>query len=295
MISKTSIICYGEVLWDMLPSGRKPGGAPMNVAFHVQQLGTSSQMISRVGNDNLGQELMTFFDEKGIDTKLVQQDNDFPTSTVEVTLDRNGTPTYEIVENVAWDNIQISQGLLNEVTETDAIIFGSLACRTPQSQQTLFELLEAVTLRIFDINLRPPFYSKGLLEQLLYYADIVKVNEEELEIVAEYIGSFDDEIEKITAVKDKYNIDIIIVTKGTAGVICIDNNEVLIHPIFPVKVKDTVGSGDAFLAGFVHQFLREENTEACLELASAMGAIVSTKAGATPTINKNEIKEIIYA
>lgn len=273
---------------------KKTGGAPMNVAFHVQQLGTSSRMISRVGNDNLGQELMTFLDEKGIDTKLVQQDNDFPTSTVEVTLDRTGTPTYEIDENVAWDNIQILQGLLNEVTKTDALIFGSLACRTLQSQQTLFKLLEAVSLRIFDINLRPPFYSKELLERLLYYVDILKVNEEELEILAGWIGNFDDEIEKITAVKDEYNIDVIIVTKRTAEVICIDNNEIFIHPIFPIKVRDTFGSGNAFLAGFLHQFLRGKNTEACLELASVMGAIVSTKVGATPTINKNEIKEIIY-
>lgn len=293
-MSKTNIICYGEVLWDMLPSGKKPGGAPMNVAFHVQQLGTLSRVISRIGNDALGRELMNFLNSKGVDTKLVQQDDDLPTSTVEVILDKNGTPTYKIVENVAWDNIQISQELISEVTETDAVIFGSLACRTAQSQQTLFELLEAVTLRIFDINLRPPFYSKVVLERLLSYADIVKMNEEELDIVANWIDDFDTEIEKIKEVKDKYDIDVIIVTKGKEGVICIDNNKIFTHPIFPIMVKDTVGSGDAFLAGFVHQFLRGKNTEECLELASVMGAIVSTKVGATPTITKNEIEEVIY-
>ena len=293
-MSNTNIICYGEVLWDMLPSGKKPGGAPMNVAFHVQQLGTSSRMISRVGKDTLGNALIDFLNKKGIDTQLVQQDDTLPTSTVEVTLDENGTPTYEIIENVAWDNIQILHDLLNEVTETDAVIFGSLACRTARSRQTLFELLEKVTLRIFDINLRPPFYSKALLERLLNYADIVKVNEEELDIVAEWIGNFDDEIEKIKAVKNKYNIDVIIVTKGQAGVICIDNNEVFTHPIFPIIVVDTVGSGDAFLAGFVHQFLKGATTDKCLELASMMGAYVATKSGATPTLDLRELEELQY-
>ena len=113
-MSKANIICYGEVLWDMLPSGKKPGGAPMNVAFHVQQLGTPSRMISRIGNDDLGSELIQFLNEKGIDTQLVQQDEALPTSTVEVTLDAKGTPSYEIIENVAWDNIQLTQKIQNE-------------------------------------------------------------------------------------------------------------------------------------------------------------------------------------
>lgn len=291
-MSKKNIICFGEVLWDMLPSGKKPGGAPMNVAYHVQQLGNSSRMISRIGNDDLGRELIEFLNKKGIDTNWVQQDDNLPTSTVEVSLDKDGTPTYEIVENVAWDNIQILPGLLNEATETNAVIFGSLACRTAQSQHTLIELLKIATLRIFDINLRPPFYSKSLLEQLLIYADIVKVNEEELEIVAKWIGDFPNEIEKISAVKDRYNLDVIIVTRGKTGAICIDNNEVFIHPIFPVIVADTVGSGDAFLAGFVHQFLKGKSTDECLELASAMGAFVATKSGATPTLDIKELKKI---
>ena len=293
-MSKANIICYGEVLWDMLPSGKKPGGAPMNVAFHVQQLGTPSRMISRIGNDDLGSELIQFLNEKGIDTQLVQQDEALPTSTVEVTLDAKGTPSYEIIENVAWDNIQLTQKLQNEITETDAVIFGSLACRTAQSQQTLFDLLEATTLRIFDINLRPPFYSKALLERLLNYADIVKVNEEELDIVAEWLGSFDNEMDKIEAIKNEYNIDVIIITKGKDGVICIDNNEVFTHPIYPVDVADTVGSGDAFLAGFVHYFLKGELTPNCLKLASIMGALVASKSGATPTIKTEEIEELMY-
>ena len=291
-----NIICYGEVLWDMLPSGKKPGGAPMNVAFHVQQLGTSSRLISRVGNDDLGSELIQFLYKKGIDTQLVQQDNALPTSTVEVTLDRNGTPTYEIFENVAWDNIQLMPKLLNKITESDAVIFGSLACRTLRSRQSLFELLEESNLRIFDINLRPPFYSKTLLERLLNYANIVKVNEEELDIAADWLGGdeFEGEMDKIKAIKNQYNIDIIIITKGKDGVICIDNNEVFTHPIYCVDVADTVGSGDAFLAGFVHAFLNGKSTPNCLELASIMGALVASKMGATPTIRMEEVEKLMY-
>ncbi len=293
MSSKKNILSYGEVIWDRLPSEKKPGGAPMNVAFHVQQLGTSSRIISRIGNDAQGQELMTFFHKKNMNTSLLQQDNDLPTGSVEVTLDINGTPRYEIMKNVAWDNIQLTPRLKEEAIKTDALIFGSLACRTSQSQQTLFELLDTVKLRIFDINLRPPFYSKELLEQLLHYADIAKVNEEELEIVAEWIGNFENEIKNITAVKNRYNINLIIVTKGTAGVTCIANNGLFNYPIYPIKVKDTVGSGDAFLAGFIHQYLNGENIKSCLELAVAMGAIVSSKVGATPTIYKSDLEEII--
>lgn len=291
-MSKRKIICYGEVLWDILPSGKTPGGAPMNVAFHLQQLGSSSRVISRVGNDTLGNELIQFLNKKGIDTKMIQLDTSLPTGTVNVKLDKDGTPAYKIVEDVAWDNIQISQEWFNKVKETDAVIFGSLACRTAQSQLSLFKLLEVVTLRIFDINLRPPFYSKTLLEKLLHQADIVKMNEEELEIVVKWIGDFDDEIKKIKAVKEKYHIDIILVTKGKAGVICMDNDTVFRHPIFPIVVADTVGSGDAFLAGFVHQFLQGKGTEECLELASAMGAFVATKSGATPILNIEELKKI---
>ena len=244
----------------------------------------------------MGSELIQFLNEKGIDTQLVQQDDALPTSTVEVTLDRNGTPTYEIVENVAWDNIRLMPKLLNKITEIDAVIFGSLACRTVRSRQSLFELLEATTLRIFDINLRPPFYSKTLLERLLNYADIVKVNEEELDIAADWLGGnkFEDEMDKIEAIKNHYNIDIIIITKGKDGVICIYNNELFTHPIYPVDVVDTVGSGDAFLAGFVHAFLNGKSTPNCLELASIMGALVASKTGATPTIRMEEVEKLMY-
>ena len=294
-MSKANIICYGEILWDMLPEdfgGKQPGGAPMNVAFHVQQLGTSSRMISRIGNDDLGKELLQFLKDKGIDTQLMQHDEILNTSTVEVELDANGTPSYEIIENVAWDNIHTSKELLDEVKANDAVVFGSLACRGERSRDTLFKLLEVATLRIFDINLRPPFYSKHLLERLLNYADIVKVNEEELAIVAAWVGIFKDTISTIQAVKDKYKIDVIIVTKGRDGVICIDNNQIFTHPIFPIEVSDTVGSGDAFLAGFIHHFLNGEPTLNCLKLASIMGAYVATKSGATPTLILEELEEI---
>jgi len=175
------IVCFGEVLWDFLPSGKVAGGAPMNVACHATQLGISTQMVSKIGRDELGEILIEFLNKKGVDTKLVQIDDTFSTGTVNVSLDANDSPVYEIVTPVAWDYINVD--LLNKsaVKNADAFVFGSLSARNETSRNTLLELLDLARLKVFDVNLRSPFYNETLIMQLLNLADIVKMNDEELE------------------------------------------------------------------------------------------------------------------
>ena len=159
------IVCFGEVLWDLLPSGKVAGGAPMNVAYHANQLGIITQMISKIGQDELGKHLIDFLDKKGVDTSLVQTDHNSPTGTVNVTLNSSSSPSYEIVSPVAWDYIHTSKANKTAVKTADAFVFGSLSARNEASRNALLELLNIAKLKVFDVNLRKPHYSKPLLKQ----------------------------------------------------------------------------------------------------------------------------------
>ncbi len=290
-----TLICFGEVLWDLLPSGKIAGGAPMNVAFHANQLGLRSQMISRIGDDELGRELLAFLDKKGVSTHLVQADHTFPTGTVNVVLDEKGSPSYDIVQPAAWDFIHPDNEMTDTVKEADALVFGSLACRNDRTKRTLLELLEAATLRVLDVNLRPPFFSKSLLEELLAHADIVKMNDEELALLAGYWSDLDGELEQMAFLKEKFKLESVIVTKGSRGASCLDDAGHCEQPGFQVMVQDTIGSGDAFLAAFLGKMLAGENTAGCLLFACAVGALAATKAGGTPAIQAAEINGILQS
>ena len=289
----STLVCFGEVLWDVLPSGKIAGGAPMNVAFQASNLGLSARMISRIGADDLGTELLGFLNAKGVSTQYVQTDPRLPTGAVHVTLNSNGAPAYEIVQPVAWDNILPDAELHDLVMEADAFVFGSLACRTERSKKTLLELLEVATLRVFDTNLRSPFYSYELLDELLLKADIVKLNDEELSIIASWNGVQGEESTLLHFLKEKYRLDMLILTKGDKGAACLDEADFYTHPGFKVQVKDTIGSGDAFLAAFLSKMLGGAGSRECLEFACALGALVATKEGGTPDINKLEIQQCI--
>ena len=193
---KSNIVCFGEILWDLLPTGKVAGGAPMNVAFHANQLGIAAQMISKVGKDDLGKDLIDLLNQKGVDTSLVQTDDTYPTGTVKVTLDAKGSPSYEIVAPVAWDFIHANTANKTAVQTADAFVFGSLAARNETTRNTLLELLKLAKLKVFDVNLRSPFYTKPLLTQLLHQADIVKMNDEELEIIGGWLDINDTEAER---------------------------------------------------------------------------------------------------
>lgn len=292
-MSNPSIICFGEVLWDVLPHGRKAGGAPMNVAFHANQLGLDCKMISKVGDDDLGKELKKFLEDKGVSVELVQTDSTFPTGIVNVIINQGGVPNYEIVSPVAWDYITSEDKAKDYIKNADALIFGTLACRTERNKRTLLEYIELAHLRLLDVNLRFPFYSKHLVEELLIKADIVKMNDDELDIIAGWYGVEGDEKEKLTFIKSQYEPDILILTKGKHGAICLDESSYLVQKGFEVKVEDTIGSGDAFLAAFLSKYLLGKNTQECLEFSGAVGALVATKSGGTPEITPDEIKTLI--
>jgi len=284
------VICFGEVLWDLLPSGKMAGGAPMNVAYQTNNLGMQSRMISRVGADELGQALLSFLQEKGVSTDLVQTDATYPTGVVNVQLDEKGIPSYEIVLPAAWDYIELTTEMLETVSQANALVFGSLSCRSEQSKQTLLALIEKAPLRVFDVNLRQPFYSRDLLETLLPKANLVKVNDIELAILAEWYGMEGDEATQMAALRLKFGFDKLIVTKGADGAACLGSMGYCSVPGVQVSVQDTIGSGDAFLSGFLSQFFAGKSDQECLRFANALGALTATKAGGTPNISAEEIQ-----
>lgn len=284
------IICFGEVLWDLLPSGKIAGGAPMNVAYHLNNFGFSTSMISRIGRDALGKELIRFLQDKGIDTALIQDDAFYPTGTVHVHLDKNGSPSYHINQPVAWDFINLDKENIPAVKSADALVFGSLALRKNRTKETLLALLDNAKLKVFDVNLRVPFYTKETLEILLSKADIVKMNDEELELIGRWNFAETREITLAQKVKALYQIDILIITQGSRGAFVIDgDNDFRAAVAKKVQVQDTIGSGDSFLAGFLAQYLEGEPLMVCLDFASRTGALVATKKGGTPKITEEMV------
>lgn len=292
-MQEKTVVCYGEVLWDLLPSGKIAGGAPMNVAFHLNNFGVPTKIISRVGKDGWGSELLDFLWEKGVPTELIQRDPKHSTGIVNVIMEDGGHPQYEIVENAAWDYIELKSEALKAVEECDLMVFGSLAARNQKSRNTLIQLLSSVKFKVFDINLRPPFYRQELLEELLAQTDIVKMNNEELAIVAKWYIKSKQENVQLEFVKDKFNLKGIILTKGAEGAVFFDDDDLHQQSGFPVEVQDTIGSGDSFLAGFLSRYLQGQSPLDCLAFAGATGALVATHRGATPHITEKMVKTLV--
>ncbi len=290
---KEQVICFGEMLWDMLPSGKQAGGAPMNVAIHLKNFGLPPLMISRVGSDDLGVELIQFLKNEGISTELVQVGNTHLTGVVKVNLDDKNEVTYKIVQPVAWDYIQLDENLIQKVKEADIFIFGSLATRSNQSRETLYELLKIAKTKIFDVNIRPPHYSQEGIEYLLNASDIVKMNHHELAEVAAWYEIEGDEEVKIKSLYQKFNLDILCVTLGADGAAVLSKEGYFTQHGYKVEVQDTIGSGDSFLAAFISNILKGTPIQEALKIACAVGALVATHRGATPRISDEEIAQII--
>lgn len=286
------IICFGEMLWDIFPKGKIAGGAPMNVALHLQHLGLDAAMISRIGEDKLGKKLLKFVRNYHLNLELIQLDTEIPTGTVLVNDSDPENIRYDIVKPAAWDNIQWNEATALQVKHADAFVFGSLSARGPSSRDTLFKFLSLDTLKILDINLRQPYYSPELLEQLLSKCDILKINEEELTILANYHNLPDKMSLALGELTELFDIQMICVTLGAKGAILYTEDEIVSHPGYPVNVVDTVGSGDAFLAGFICKYLEKQSPEHILDYACALGALVATLAGGTPKYALEEIERI---
>lgn len=293
-MSKKNIVCFGEVLWDLLPSGKIAGGAPMNVAVHANQLGLNATIISAVGNDDLGEGIKSFLESRSLNIENIQTNFDQKTGIVEVELNEQGSPSYTIIEPVAWDFITLTETAINAIKNADALVFGSLALRNEVSKNTLLQLQSLAKLRILDINLRKPYYSEALAQELFELADIVKVNDEELEMICAWYGQSGNEMSNAKFLKETFNLKGIIVTRGGNGAFFIDeNNQVAEHQGFKVTVNDTIGSGDSFLASFITKWLNGVLPAKSLEYACAVGAFVATQKGATPIINDVDILNII--
>ena len=288
------VTCFGEVLWDIFPTHKKIGGAPLNVALRIQSFDNLTNIISRVGDDDDGKRSLDYIKQKGIDISTIQIDKNHKTGCVNVTLDSKGSASYEIEYPVAWDKIEISEKIIEIVKSSDAFIFGSLVCRDEVSKQTLLKLLQYATFKVFDVNLRPPFYSIELLIQLMNKVEFIKCNDEELHEICIVLGSKATSIEdQVKFLSQKTNAKQICVTKGKDGAVLLYNDQYYSHKGYPVKVKDTVGAGDSFLATLISKLLNGSKPEHALDFACAVGALVAGKPGANPQITTSEILNFI--
>lgn len=285
---KTNVVGLGEVLFDMLPSGRMLGGAPANFAGHVAQLGLNGFVVSAVGDDELGHEIKTTFEKRHIGSEL--ETVAYPTGTVQVKLDAQGIPEYIIKENVAWDNIVYTATLKKLAAKTDCVCFGSLAQRNIVSRSTVESFLNdmpADSYKVFDINLRQQFYSKEIIEKSMHLCNVLKINDEELDIVCAMLhfnGDIKNRCEKLLS---SYNIEMLILTCGAdcSYVFTLDAVSYLKTPV--VEVADTVGAGDAFTAAFCASILKGYDVKTAHRKAVDVSAYICTQAGALPLLPDN--------
>jgi len=289
------VLCFGEILWDNLPSGARPGGAPMNVALHLSRFGINATVTSSIGNDKKGADLVAFLKDSGLRTDLIQTHEVLPTSEVLVHLDEHNTASYEICEPVAWDEISINQQLIEEVKASKAIVFGSLASRNAITRNTLLKLLESNILKIMDVNLRPPYDTEEIVKSLLLRSDIVKLNDDELMTIADWYHLSGSLEEKMKSFYTLLNLKTLIVTMGKDGASVLHENELYYHKGYKVTTVDTVGAGDAFLAGFLAAIFDNKPVPQALKEACAIGAYVTSQAGATPLYTKDVIYNEILA
>lgn len=283
------VVIFGEMLWDCLPTGPVAGGAPMNVALNLHQLSLQSRLISAVGADQDGQNLLDFLKSFNLPLDLIQVKKDKETSKVLVDTADPENIKYTIVSPVAWDYIEWSTELDKAVEEADAFVFGTLGVRNQESLKTLLQLLHHPTLRIFDANLRPPFYDFEVIETLLGFADILKINEDELEVFADYFKT-EPTIEGLCTYLDQhFPMEIICITRGAKGAVLYQKGKLIEHPGYKVKFQDSIGAGDAFLSGFVKTYLEEKAPEEILDFACKMGGYVATQKGGTPRYTEADI------
>lgn len=289
---REKVICFGEVLWDMLPGGKKIGGAPLNVAYHLHKLGINSILVSRVGSDEYGDEVKSFLNQKRLSQTGLQTDNSHPTGKAEVNLHSSQEVTFEISSNAAWDYIALNDKLNLIVDGTNYIVFGSLITRHQPSRDTLLHLLNLIPHTIFDINLRKPFYSKEIIEALLKKAEIVKMNESELDIIAKWFNANGSQRSQMESLSDRFHLKTIIITAGAKGAFAYSNGDYVFGEPYKVPIADTVGSGDASLAGFLSTYMKGGNLQLSLEAGNKMGALIAQKQGGCPEYVIEELHEI---
>lgn len=283
---KKVVVGLGECLWDCLPTGKVLGGAPANFAYHASQLDCEGVAVSAIGKDELGDEILSQLADKGLENIISRVD--YPTGTVKVTLDAKGVPNYEIVKNVAWDYIPFGEAEKELASRADAICFGSLAQRNEVSRKSMMDFIAAAPkgcLKVFDINLRQKFYSLEIIDASLKVSDILKINDEEVDVVKELMGIEGSQADVCCEIQKRYNLDMVILTKGENGseIFSAKGLESSL-PTPKVVVADTVGAGDSFTAAFIASYLNGKSIKECHEIAVNVSAFVCTKKGAMPKL-----------
>tara|TARA_B100000809_G_C15050648_1_gene498831 strand:- start:59 stop:943 length:885 start_codon:yes stop_codon:yes gene_type:complete len=288
------IVCFGEVLWDVFPAHKKIGGAPLNVAFRLKSFKNEVTMISAIGNDILGKSIMNFLEEKGIQSTSIQVLNDYSTGEVAITLNEKGVASYEIVHPRAWDKIKFTKMASELVKQSDAFVFGSLVARDGVSKNTLYQLLEFAKYKVFDVNLRPPFYENETLIELMTKADFIKLNDDELYGISAFMGSkFNNLEQNLNFISKKTNTQHICVTKGEHGAVLLFDAKLYYNSGYKIKVADTVGSGDSFLGSLISKLINGEKPQRAVDFACAVGALVAQSNGANPIITEKEIYDFM--
>ena len=289
-----SVVCFGEVLWDVFPTHKKIGGAPLNVALRLNSLGANVSMISSIGADELGENLLGFVKELGLNSSAIQVSKQFKTGKVKVILNDKGSASYDIMFPRAWDHILLSEENKNLVRECDAMVFGSLVARGETSRDTLYALLKLAAYKIFDINLRAPYYTQDILEQLMAEADFIKFNDDELFEIAAKMGSKYNSIEQnISFIAEQTRTNRVCVTKGRHGAVLLYDGKLYYNSGYLIKVVDTVGAGDSFLATLTYNLLNGKDPQTAIDYACAVGALVAGSEGANPEISSEEIEHFV--
>jgi fructokinase len=289
------ILAFGEILWDILPSCIVLGGAPFNFVYRVNSLGDTGLMVSRLGRDELGRKAFEQVIQLGLDTTYIQWDDNFPTGTVQVSFDEESNPNYVIIPNVAYDQIELTDMLLGAASTADCLCFGTLSQRLGKSRKTIEQLLEKAdkSLKLLDINLRKDSYNLETVTFSLQKADILKLNEDEADQLGHMLSISRRNIpEFCNEMLDKWSLQHCVVTFGEKGAFAMSTQGHKVYvPGYKIKLVDSLGSGDAFAAGFVHKILRGKSiTEAC-QFGNVLGALVATQEGATSSVTPDQIKQ----
>jgi fructokinase len=288
------LVGIGEILWDILPSGREMGGAPANFAYHASALGYEGMIVSCVGKDELGFEILSRLKDLGLATDFVTMVESHPTGTVTVEVDMEGVPDFIINEDVAWDVLPEMSGLFELAQEARAVCFGSLAQRSPISLNTIHQFLlntSSEALRIFDINLRQNFFSEQVISRSLILANVLKLNAHELQVLSDLYSLEGQEESALRKLADRFELEMVALTKGSKGSMLYSRDRCSIHPGYPVDVVDSVGAGDAFTAVMAIGILKGFELDRINTLANRVASYVCTQAGATPPIPK-ELREL---
>lgn len=291
------IAAFGELLWDLLPTGKVLGGAPANFIYRINSFGDRGTLLSKVGNDKAGREARQALRSLGLSDENIQTDYEFPTGSVKVKINEQGIPDFNIITDVAYDHIEINTEMIEAFSEADCVCFGTLVQRYGISKNTLRELIHESpdVVKFLDINLRKKCYTAASVEESLRMTNILKANDEELQMTKELLGLKGVTLKDLAKeVIEAFKIDIILCTLGENGAFCLTKDQLFHYdPGYQITLGDTVGAGDAFSAGFVHYYMNGKGIEEALRFGNAAGAMVSTTTGATSPISKVQILDFM--